>query len=235
MIMFAICCLANKEERFLQGNKYYQEHAFERALEAYEKIENKGSAVLFNIGNCYFKLGNECQAIAYWLRADNKGPWAIHQKVDHNCDVAYKKVGKEYSQSNLQSLYCSFVRVLNFLPLLWWQLLFLCVWIFSIIAIVHAACDRQWWRVILLLFLVWSIMICFVIRYKSAACGYALVIEKDAAVRTGPSDNYGMVATANCLDKVDIDGRHDNWLKIHNKSFAGWIDTNKVTIIDNKL
>jgi len=234
MNLFAVCLYANQEEYFLQGNKYYKEHAFKEALEAYQKIENKGPAVLFNMGNCYFNLDDECQAIAQWLRADKQGSWDIHKKVDHNCGLAYKKMGKEYSKSVMYTGGCLFVRAVNVLPLLWWQLLFLCVWIFAIIGIVNAALRRRWWRIAGLLFLVCSIMICFVIRYKSTACEYALIIGKEVAVRTGPSDDYGIIATAQCLDEVDIIEKHEDWLKVRNKVLSGWIHVNNIAIIDNK-
>ncbi len=233
--MFVLCAHANQEEFFLQGNKYYSEKAFECALDSYQKIEQKGPAVLFNMGNCYFGIGDEQQAIAHWLQADNQGPWNIHKKVDQNCTIAFKKLGKEYEASALHSIYNSFVRTLCIFPLLWWQLLFLCVWIFSIIAIVNATFNRQWGLIIFYLFFVCSITICFVIRYKSTSCTYVLVIGKDATVRTGPADNYGIIATANCLDTMSIVGRHENWLKVHNKVCTGWICAKDVAIIDSKL
>lgn len=226
---------ANQEEYFLQGNKYYQEHKFKEALDAYQKIEHEGPAVLFNRGNCYFNSGDECRAIASWLQADRQGSWNLHKKVDQNCELAYKKLGKEYSQNNRQVLWRWCIRALNVLPLLWWQLLFLCAWIFSIIGMVRSAFRRQWWRIAVLLIFVCGIMICFVIRYKSTACAYALITEKEAAMRTGPSDDYGMVATAQCLDEVDIIEKQADWLKVHNKVLSGWIRANNVAIIDDKL
>lgn len=232
--LVAVCSYANQEEYFLQGNKYYQEHAFKEALEAYQKIEHKGPAVLFNMGNCYYKLSDEYKAIAYWLRADKQGAWNIHKKVDQNCELAYKKLGKEYSKSLVNVWARWLVRTMGILPLLWWQLLFLCLWIFAIISIVNSSARRRWWRVSCMCFLVCSIMICFVIRYKSSSSVYALIIEKDVAVRTGPSDDYGAVATAQCLDEVDIIEKHDDWLKVHDKILSGWIRANNVAIIDDK-
>lgn len=235
MTIVTSCSGANQEEYFLQGNKYYQEHEFNCALDAYQKIEHKGAAALFNMGNCYFNTGDEQQAIAHWLQADHQGPWNIHKKVDQNCRVAFTKLGREYDTAVLHSFYYSFVRVMCIFPLLWWQLLFLCVWIFSIIGIVNAAFDRQWWRILFFLFLVCSITICFVIRYKSTSCAYALIIGKEAPIRTGPSDNYGIIANANSLDTMYIDGRQDNWLKVHNKVCTGWICKDNVSIIDKTL
>ncbi len=57
---------------FYQGNEFYQQGDFEAALAEYQKLLSANYAsghLYFNIGNCFFKLGQKGQAILYYEKA----------------------------------------------------------------------------------------------------------------------------------------------------------------------
>ena len=57
---------------FEQANQYYNQSEYAPALESYQKILEMGyesGPLYYNIGNCYYKLGEVPQAILYYERA----------------------------------------------------------------------------------------------------------------------------------------------------------------------
>lgn len=60
---------STSQELFLQGNEYYKQKEYAKALSHYEKIPNKGAAVWHNMGNSAYKNGNTVHAQLYWKRA----------------------------------------------------------------------------------------------------------------------------------------------------------------------
>ena len=51
---------------FIEGNKYYKEGKYDKAIESYEKLVNSGYAdgvLFYNLGNAYEKMGETGKAI----------------------------------------------------------------------------------------------------------------------------------------------------------------------------
>jgi tetratricopeptide (TPR) repeat protein len=69
-VTFASIFAGQAEELFLRGNKYYAEKDYNNALETYDMIDQKGCAVLYNMGNCYYRQENYPYALVYWARAE---------------------------------------------------------------------------------------------------------------------------------------------------------------------
>jgi len=68
---------ADSGELFLQGNRLYQQNDFAGARAKYEEVAKEGkasSALLFNIGNCYFKEGRLGPSILNYERAARLSP-----------------------------------------------------------------------------------------------------------------------------------------------------------------
>lgn len=72
-LSFAALLLADEQEfQFQEGTRLYQDGQIEEALVAFEKILDTGytsGSVYFNIGNCYYKLGEVGKAILFYERA----------------------------------------------------------------------------------------------------------------------------------------------------------------------
>jgi tetratricopeptide (TPR) repeat protein len=59
----------NVQEVFLKGNVAYLAGNIDGALKLYQTIDPKGPAVWYNLGNCYYRIGNYPEAIVAWRRA----------------------------------------------------------------------------------------------------------------------------------------------------------------------
>ncbi len=62
----------DQQQLFRQGNRFYEEGAFDQALSAYREILAQGyesGPLYFNVGNCYYKLGQTGEAVLFFERA----------------------------------------------------------------------------------------------------------------------------------------------------------------------
>jgi tetratricopeptide (TPR) repeat protein len=79
MILFLSVNLSgfNAEQMFRKANRFYKGKEYEKALELYLKIEDKGYAggdLFYNIGNTYYRLNKLGYAILYYERALKMSP-----------------------------------------------------------------------------------------------------------------------------------------------------------------
>src|SRR6185369_5044389 len=98
--LFFFCVLSsalvfgtNNEERFLSAIDAYKHEQYERALDLNESIPDKGRAVLFNMGNCYWELNKPIDAVVCWRRAQRGAPRAEYDAAQKNIDGAYVEAG----------------------------------------------------------------------------------------------------------------------------------------------
>ena len=62
----------DQHQLFGQANRFYEEGAFDRALSGYREIvaqDYESGPLYFNIGNCYYKLGQIGEAVLFYERA----------------------------------------------------------------------------------------------------------------------------------------------------------------------
>ena len=73
------------EEVFLRANLFYEKGDMKEALKSYKEIEPKGQAVWYNMGNCYYQLKENAEAILCWKRA-GKGSTtsSLYDKIEKN-------------------------------------------------------------------------------------------------------------------------------------------------------
>ena len=83
----------SREGLFLQGNRHYEAGDFRKALESYSAIAAMGyesGALYFNMGNCYYKLGETGPAILHYERASRLIPG--DEDLEVNLSLARLKV-----------------------------------------------------------------------------------------------------------------------------------------------
>ena len=77
-ILFLLCIITssiaaqNNDSLFVSANNFYKNAAFEKAIEDYKKIEEKGAVspeLYLNLGNTYYKLNQVGPAIYYYEKA----------------------------------------------------------------------------------------------------------------------------------------------------------------------
>ncbi|HAN17745.1 MAG: hypothetical protein A2X13_08325 [Bacteroidetes bacterium GWC2_33_15] len=74
----------NTDSLWVKANDYFVKNNFEKAIETYQVINNRGlhsAELYYNMGNTYYKLNKIAQAILYYEKAAELAP--------HNDDIAY--------------------------------------------------------------------------------------------------------------------------------------------------
>ena len=75
-----------------QGNDYYQNKQYERAVESYSKLVDEGysgTSLFYNLGNAYYREGKIGYAILYYRKALKLSPG--DDDVQHNLAIANLK------------------------------------------------------------------------------------------------------------------------------------------------
>ncbi|MCY3774913.1 MAG: tetratricopeptide repeat protein [Candidatus Aminicenantes bacterium] len=83
----------SREGLFLQGNRHYEAGDYRKALESYAAIAAMGyesGPLYFNMGNCYYKLGETGPAILHYERASRLIPG--DEDLEVNLSLARLKV-----------------------------------------------------------------------------------------------------------------------------------------------
>ena len=95
LLIVSISCIAfgsETEDLMKQGNDYYQQKQYEKAIESYQKIINmgyEGVALYYNLGNAYYRDGKIGYAILFYEKAHRLAPG--DDDVNHNLIIANTK------------------------------------------------------------------------------------------------------------------------------------------------
>ena len=88
------------EELMAQGNKYYQDKEYEKAVEAYQEIISsgfEGTSLYYNLGDAYYRQGQLGYAILYYEKALRLSPG--------NSDVMYNlKIANARTVDKIEAL-----------------------------------------------------------------------------------------------------------------------------------
>ena len=83
----------NNNEQISKANQFYHKAQYNEALQIYKKVLESGvesSELYYNIGNDFYKLGNNTSAILYFEKAKKLAPGDA--SIEHNLAVANLKV-----------------------------------------------------------------------------------------------------------------------------------------------
>ncbi len=216
----------NGQETFLQGNNAYQENDYEKALNLYSKIEKRGSAVWYNMGNCHYHLGHEADAIACWKRSQKGGSASLCTDSACNIDAVLQE-----SEQNKTS----FVHKLSFAwnagSVFMIQLIFLLVWMVFCCALYLSKRGKKY-KVATFVFgvLILPLGANLVHRYIHRNDGYAIV-HTEAQLYAGPNEQYHVVGTVGSKEQLVVYTKNDNWYKVASGKQNGWINARSVVVI----
>src|SRR5438876_682733 len=123
-----IAFAGNDEECFLRGNKLYESGNYDKALDAYQMIDSKGRAVLYNMGNCYYKKGDYSRALVFWSRAERRATAQEIAHIEQNKQHVFAKIGIHQADGWDDWLLSFFFSLIPYFSLLSLQLVFLMCW-----------------------------------------------------------------------------------------------------------
>ncbi len=236
ILFFACFCIialshaGNEEELFLRGNKYYAEKNYTAALHTYEMITRKGSAVLYNMGNCAFHQEDYSHALVYWNRAQKNATAHEYNLIERNKKIALQKLGHEYNNRWGDTI-IRLLRGYMLISVLMLQLIFLVLWwlFMFVFCKKHTGIKKMMQACMCLtMFLCASLL---TVHYVEQNVHQAIIVKKEARLLTGPDKSFHVLSPLNYAHNVRVKESREGWHKIQYADMIGWVEADVIQII----
>lgn len=224
-----LICSGNDEEFFLRANKCCKQHDWSQALTVYKSINQKGSLVWYNMGNCCYYLKNYTEALICWKRAEQGASYTIYAQSKHNQHILARQLNRVVPVVWTQQLYDFFVYNLLKISLLFLQALFLFCWFFFFFL------KRYWGERFFAVALIMATLsglvgTGIVVKYKQMN-KIGIIIVDSTKIFSGPSQEYHVLDMLNHIDQVTIQDVKFNWYKIKYTTGVGWVLADTVQVV----
>jgi tetratricopeptide (TPR) repeat protein len=221
----------NDEEFFLRGNKQYAQKKYDDAFNSYEMISKKGSAVLYNMGNCCFYKGDYAQALVYWSRAQVGATPQEYALIVQNKEHVAHLLGKEGIVSGRQKVVTFLQALLPYISLFLLQLLFLLCWYFCLFLLRKQQIRFKKTIVGCASFAMMFFGSLLHIHYMQQGVQGGIVVKKDAQLLVGPDKGFQSLCPLVYAHNVAVKERREGWYKIQYADMIGWVEADMVQII----
>lgn len=204
----------------------YRNGQYAQALLAYEQdLKNypKDPYLYYNIGNCYFKMGNNGLAVANYYRAFKLAP--RHPDIRHNLALALSASGESLVPTGIPPVVhqawfvLSLAELQGVLSMLGWLLCLLAgLWLLT----------RKGSKLTLgvgLLFVLCAGW--FYTRHAWETQPLAVVAAPRAELRSGPGSNFPANASISQGHLVEVLDHKDNWqeVAVRMQGIKGWVES----------
>jgi tetratricopeptide (TPR) repeat protein len=223
---------ATNQELFLQGNKEYEYHNYQKALDLYNAIENKGEAVWYNMGLCCYNMDEYVQALVYWHKAEHVSrSQELLDSIAKNKKRAQEKLQVQVPHSYYTSMLQTIVYCTSWCALVWWQLLFVIVWCISILYARFLWRAGKWLLMIFLWGAIIGLGIIITVHYITYARQEAIIIKPATAFTIGPDSNFASQGILALGQVVEVQRKQDDWVKIIYDSKMGWVRAEALALV----
>ncbi len=221
-------------ETFDRGTRLYEDGKYREALDLYLEAEKLGAhwRLYYNMGNCYFKLGDFLKAKIYFLRAERLNPF--DPAIQKNIDVVNKRFNDKIQSPARDYLTRMVLRMESMVSInMVTVVLVLLVFLFNLFLFLLIRKGRTRFLMYAVSFsLVLALLTGFYHLYrvgKHNRRDVAVVVKADAQLRSGPGGNNTVLFKVNPGLKVRIIEKSRNWLQISaSREVAGWIEEEKL-------
>ena len=223
---------ASLGEHFFEANRAYQNHAYQEAIDGYNRLIESGHEnghVYYNLGNAYFRLGDIGRSILSFERARLLMPrdgdlafnlaHARNQVQDAAVDLQTSPLEDflDLGRFNLYEIFFAFT-LLNVL-------------FFSLLGIRRF--KRTEWTYYLSIFLgiVISIGACAVALkwYAWATDNRAVILAEEVVVQAGPDSRDTHLFKLHAGTVVDVERTENDWTLLQlSKDKRGWVESNQL-------
>ena len=217
---------------FQQGNQYYDQGEFQKAIESYQEIIQGGfsnSHIYYNLGNAYFRNQELGNAILNYRRAERLDPRDEDIKANIEFVKLYTLDKIEIENTNIFSTILK--SILNSATLDEWTLLVSGIYFLGmILGIVLVFLDRLLRPlltilIILIIVLILSGSLLYAKIRTDALVDRGVVIAEETSVRSGPGQDYTLQFTAHEGLEFQIKEEQEGWyLIVLPNGVMGWLE-----------
>lgn len=230
LLLIALICFSALAADFESANRLYEKGDYAAAAGAYEKLTSTGRAspaLLFNLGNAYFKNGQIGRAVAAYHRAQQLHP----RDPDIRANLKFARAAVPGNNARSSPL----DRALNILTLnergiltaaaIW-------IWFGSLALAQFRPLVRTTLRPITTAAAI--VTLCFGAWYvqgliERAANRKVVVVMPTSVVRFGPLEESQVSFNVRDGNELRLLGKKDKWLQVADTSNrSGWISQNDV-------
>ena len=237
LALLAAAAAAGTQQDFAAANREYEQGGYAEALAIYRGISRQVTdwKVLFNIGNCHYKLENYLSAKIYYLKARKLRPLEASiskniAMVNRRLPAAAAPVGMDFVSRALQVLEARLsLNALSVLLLL--AVLLLNISIFLLLTrgknkkLIYAAAFT------ILLTLVLGAYHVQRVAALGRSAG-AMIMEESSLLLSGPGEDNTVLFKVDPGLEVQIIDRYRNWVQVTASSqIAGWIELKRLALI----
>jgi len=222
-------CSGSGEEFFLRANKYCEQHDWSQALTLYKSINQKGSLVWYNMGNCCYHLKNYTEALIYWKRAEQGASYTVYVQSKQNQHILARQLNRVVPVVWIRQLYELFVYNLLGIPLLFLQILFLLCW--SLFFFLKRYWSKTFFSAALIMMMLSGLVgTGIVVKYKQMN-KIGIIITDSAKIFAGPSQEYHVLDVLNYIDQVTIQNVKPDWYKVKYATGVGWVVADVIQVV----
>lgn len=220
---------------FYTGNTLYEQDRYKEAIEKYEEIIKAGYSsgpLYYNLGNCYFKLGQLGKTILYYERAKQfipKDP-ELNFNLNYVKSLLEDKIEAPYRNWLQRKLY-SMVYFFNLSTWIGFTVIVWSIFIISGIIAVLAIGFRKGFKYIGIISAV-LLIIGFsstLILYSESSSPQAIILSKEIPVRYGPGEGEVEAFLLHEGTKVTIKKHQEEWIQVQlSDGKTGWLPQHAV-------
>jgi len=219
------------QETVLRAHKSFEDGNIENALELYESIEKKGTATLYNMGLCHYKMGSFMQALVCLKRAERNATSAELSDIYYTIDQVHDALKLESGNSFLRSVYRWHVVFLSILTLYGWQLLFLFLWAILLFLSARFVRRRRYFGLTMLSLVVILSAGAVYRKYDLCNNSYGIALKDNIVVYAGPDDAFHELGSLSRANEIVVSENQDEWFKVKHGNCSGWVYSDNIALI----
>lgn len=229
------------ESLFNKANEFYKNSEYEKAIELYKEILNKGyesAEIYYNIGNAYYRLGKIPHPILYYERAKKLAP--EDEEINFNLHIANLRIVDKIEPipkffliewlEIIRSYFSSSTWALLTIIFSW--LTFLCLAIFLLV--ISPFMRKAFFGIAILSLLLTIFTLIFSIQTDiiENTKDTAIIFSPSVTVKSSPDMNSVTLFTLHEGTKLQIIDRLSDWVKIRIADGSiGWIPEKSIELI----
>ena len=221
---------AQDDESFVRGNHFFTTGRYALACDAYQKIENKEFAVLYNLELSYLNQGNRAQAILWSKRAEKQANFKELTQLYDFYDYMHRQIDPDYELAWYEQFVLFLKKCVLSISMLLLQIFLL------FIIIVLMVC---WYRRLLVLNKAFFFMIFFYILlggiwwYKTDMMQQQLgIVTKNViSVFAGPDASFYKKYELHESEEIKVIGYHSEYYQIQKQQIVGWIHDHDIELV----
>jgi tetratricopeptide (TPR) repeat protein len=225
LIFLFIAIKISYADDFIDASNFYKNSEYSKALEIYKKYEdNANPYILYNIGNCYYKMNNKAEALAYYIKTFNLNPRVSGLK-ENLIKTATENGNELFSEDIPQILYSIYYSMSKYEIITFFEIFFIALVILLLLKSKNKISNIN--NHIFILIIITAIFGTWYILRKNSVFDRCGVIIEDTDLYSGPSNTFQVVANIPKGRIIEILSEKNDFIEVGvpKENIKGWLES----------